>query len=180
MKKWMYVLAPGTMLAVFLFFYFESKAETDAREKAHQEEVAKEKADADAKKQLAEAKAREDAQRREAQREKEEKDSAQAKLDKYEANMHRIQTDTDASNARAEARAKEVSELTIEIENLQKQKDDLSHQSFDDQKKIQLAEVARENAEFEIQRLVQMIADRADQSGMAKGPPEPAPGKDNS
>ena len=53
MKKWMYVLGPGIMLAVFMFFYLASKEETEARlkaEKAHKEEVAKE---AEQKKQLA-------------------------------------------------------------------------------------------------------------------------------
>jgi len=36
MKKWMYVLGPGIMLAVFLFFYLSSRAETEARMKAEQ------------------------------------------------------------------------------------------------------------------------------------------------
>jgi hypothetical protein len=173
MKKWMYVLAPGAMLAVFLFFYFASRAETAQREKAHQEEVARAKAEADEKKHVAEVKAREDADRRAAEREAEDAKAAKDKEAKYAANMQRVQSDTDKSNAQAEAYAKQVSDLTIELDTLHKQKDELTRSAFEQSKKIQLAEVARENAELEIQRMVGMIADRADQSMMVKMPVVP-------
>ncbi len=87
--------------------------------------------------------------------------------------MRRIKAETDRSNAEAEKYAKEVSELTIELDTLHKQKDDLTREGFDLAKKVELAAVARRNAELEIQRLVQMMAERADQSIMAKMPPPP-------
>ena len=175
MKKWMYVLGPGLMLGVFLFFYFSSKAETDARmkaEKARKEEVAR---DLEQKKQIAEAKARADAERRNAERAAEEAKIAKDKQDKYDAEMRRIKEDTDKANANAAASAKEISELTIELDSLHKQKDALTREGFDFAKRVELAEVARRNAELEIQRMVQMIANRADQSIMAKMPPTPPP-----
>lgn len=179
MKKWMYVLAPGAMLAVFLFFYFASRTESLAREKAHKEEVAREKAEADEKKHIAEVKAREDADRRNAEREAEEAKAAKEKEAKYQASMDRIQADTDKSNKQAEEYAKHVSELTIELDSLHKQKDELTRAAFAESKKIELAEVARENAEMEIQRMVGMIADRADQSILVKMPPAPPPPKES-
>ena len=173
MKKWLYVLAPAVMIAVFLFFYFSSKAESEAKEKAQQEETARLKADAEQKKHVAELKAREDAERRNAERAAEEAKTAQEKKDKYEAEMRRIQEDTNKANALAETYAKQVSDLTIELDTLHKQKDALTREDFDLAKKVELAAVARRNAELEIQRTVEMIATRTEQSPMSKMPPPP-------
>ena len=175
MKKWFYVLAPSAMLGVFLFFYFASKAETEAREKAKQEEVAKAKAEADEKKHLAEVKAHEDAERRAAEQAADEAAKAKAKQDKYDTLMARIKEDTARANASSEKYAAEVSEKTILLEALRKQKDTLTRDSFELQKKIELSQVARRNAELDIQRTIEFIANHADQSAMTKMPPAPPP-----
>jgi chromosome segregation ATPase len=177
MKKWFYVLFPSILLGIFVFFYLASKTETEAREKAHKEELAKQKADADQKKAAAEATARADAERRNAERAAEDAKTAKEKEEKYNTEMARIKADTDRSNATAGTYAKQVSDLTIELDNLHKQKDTLTRESFELAKKVETAEVARRNAELEIQRYNQMIADRADQSSMTK---MPLPPKDNS
>jgi len=173
MKKWLYVLFPTALLGIFLFYYFASKAETEAREKAHREQVAREVADANQKKAIAEAKAREDAERRNVERAAEEAKAAKDKEDKYNQEMARIKAETDRSNATAEEYSKKVSELTIELDTLHKQKDQLTREDFELAKKIELAEIARRNAEMEIQRYTEMIANRAVQSLMAKMPPPP-------
>jgi hypothetical protein len=173
MKKWLYVLAPAAMLAIFLFFYASSRTEAKAKEAAHQEEIARAKADADAKKKIAEDHARADALQREADREAADAKAAKDKQDKYDAEMRRIQADTDKSNALAETYSKEVSELTIELDTLNKEKDQLTREGFEEAKKVELAQVARRSAEMEVQRMVDMIANRADQSIMAKMPPAP-------
>ena len=178
MKKWLYVLFPTALLGIFLFYYFASRAETQARETAHKEQVARETADANAKKQIAEAKAREDAERRNVERQAEEAKTAKDKEDKYNNEMARIKAETAKANATAEQYAKQVSELTIELDNLHKQKDTMTRGTFELAKKIEMAEVARHNAEMEIQRYTEIIANRADQSSMAKMPPPPP--KDNS
>jgi chromosome segregation ATPase len=173
MKKWMYVFGPGIMLAIFLFFYFTSKAETDARmaaDKVHKAQVEKE---AEEKKAIAEKKAQEDAEQRNIARAEAERKAAQEKQDKYDADMRRIQADTDKFTALVDKYAKQVSELTIQLETLRKQKDGLTREGFDIAKRVELAAVARRNAELEVQRMVQMIAARADQSLMAKMPPPP-------
>jgi hypothetical protein len=175
MRKWLYVLAPAAMLAVFLFFYASSRTEAKAKEDARLADIARQKADDAEKKQIAEAKAREDALKREADREAADAKAAREKQEKYDAEMARIKADADKSNAQAEAYAKQVSDLTIELDSLNKQKDSLSRAEFDQEKKVELAQVARQNAEMEIQRMVQMIANRADQSTMAKMPPPPPP-----
>jgi hypothetical protein len=178
MKKWFYVLFPTILLVIFILVYFDSRAETAKMDADRKEQMAKEKAEADQKKAIAEAKAHEDAERRNKEREAEEAKAAKDKEDKYIADMAHIKADTDRSNASAEAFAKQVSDLTIELDTLHKQKDALTRESFELLKKIELAEVARHNAELEIQRYTEMIAEKADQSSMTKMPPAP-PAKDS-
>jgi chromosome segregation ATPase len=179
MKKWFYVLFPTLLLGLFLVFFFASKKETDAREAAHREEVAREKAEADQKKAAAEAKARDDAEKRNIERAAEEAKAAKDKEDKYFAEMAKIKDETDKANATAEAFAKKVSDLTIELENLHKQKDDLTREDFDLEKKIEMKQVERRASEMEIQRYTEMLANRADQSIMGKAPVPPPPPKES-
>jgi chromosome segregation ATPase len=181
MKKWLFVISPACMLAVFLVFYVANRKDEEAREVAHQQELAKQKADADERKRIAEAKAHDDAEKRNQERIADEARVAKEKQDKYDAKMAQIKGDTDASNAKAEAYSKQVSDLSIELDNLYKQKESLTRENFEYLKKVQLAEVNRHDAEMDIQRMVAMIADRADKSSMTvMPPPPPPPAKDNS
>ena len=173
MKKWFYVVFPKVLIAIFLVFYLSSRSETIAREKVQREETAKAKAEADQKKAEAEATAQADAERRNVERAAQEEKAAKDKEDKYNAEMARIKAETDKANATAEMYSKQVSDLSIELDTLHKQKDELTRESFEMQKQIELSEVARRNAELEIQRYDQMIADRADQSVLTKMPPAP-------
>lgn len=173
MKKWFYVLFPTILLGVFLIYYLASVKETAAREEAHRVEMAKEKADADAKKAIAEKTAMDDAERRNIERANAEAKAAKDKEDKYNTEMARIRADTAKSTASAEMYSKQVSESTIELDTLHKQKDQLTREAFEMEKKIELQEVARHNADLELQRFTRMIADRADTSLMTKMPPPP-------
>ncbi len=177
MKKWFYVLFPTILLGIFLIFYLSSRSETLAREATQREEAARTKAEADKKKAEAEATAQADAEKRNVQRAADEAKAAKDKEDKYNAEMAKIKAETDRANGTADTYSKQVSELTIELENLHKQKDNLTRESFDLLKKIELSEVARRNAELEIQRYDEMIANRADQSILTKMPPAPPPEK---
>jgi translation initiation factor IF-2 len=177
MKKWFYVLFPTILLGIFLIFYLSSRSETLAREATQREETARNKAEADKKKAEAEATAQADAEKRNIQRANDEAKAAKDKEDKYNTEMAKIKAETDRANGTADTYSKQVSELSIELENLHKQKDNLTRESFDLLKKIELSEVARRNAELEIQRYDEMIANRADQSILTKMPPAPPPEK---
>jgi len=41
MKKWMYIIFPGSMLALFLVFYFSAEKKSAERERVHKEQAAK-------------------------------------------------------------------------------------------------------------------------------------------
>ena len=85
MKKWMYLIFPGTMLGIFLVFFLSHQKEAEVREKARSEAVAKKNAEDKKKKQDAERKAQEDAKKRQVEREAEDAAKEAAKLAKQAA-----------------------------------------------------------------------------------------------
>ena len=65
----------------------------------------------------------------------------------------------------------------LQLDQLRKQRDQLSRETFDIAKQVELARVARRNAEMDEQRWIEMIANRAASSQMAQIPPPPAPAR---
>jgi hypothetical protein len=153
MKKWFYVLFPTALLALFLVFYLSSReGDGGPRGGAQGGDGQGEGRGRRRRRRPPRPDGPDDAERRNVERAAEEAKAAKDKEDKYNAEMARIKADTDKSNASAEKYAKEVSDLTIELDNLNKQKDRLTREAFELDKKIELPEVARHNAELEIQR----------------------------
>jgi hypothetical protein len=173
MKKWMYIIFPSVMLAGFLVIYFSHKEESEAKERAHIEQVAREKAEAEEKKKIAEAKAREDARKRQEERDAEEKKKAEEKAAKQAADDKKVRDQTAEYTAKADAAAKQVSALEAELDRLRKEKDQTSREAFDLAKQVELARIARRNAELEIQRMAEMVARRAAESSLTQPPPLP-------
>jgi hypothetical protein len=174
MKKWMYLIFPGVLLAGFLVIYFSHKEKAEAKERAHVAEVAKRKAEDDEKKKVAEAKAREDAKKRQDERDAEEKKKEQEKAAKQAADDKKVKDQTAEYTAKADAAAKEVAQREIELDRLRKEKDKTSRETFDLAKQVELTRIARRNAELEIQRMTEMVTRRASESSLTRPPPAPA------
>jgi|SRR5687768_15259040 len=174
MKKWMYIIFPSIMLAGFLVIYFSHKEKAEAKERAHIELVAKEKAAAEEKKKVAEAKARDDARKRQEERDAEEKKKQDEKAAKQAADDKKVRDQTAEYTAKADTAAKQVSNLESELDRLRKEKDQTSRETFDLAKQVELARIARRNAEMEIQRMTEMVARRAAESAMTRPPALPA------
>jgi hypothetical protein len=175
----MYLIFPGIMLAGFLVLYFSHKEQAEAKERAHVAQVAKEKADAEAKKKVAEAKAREDAKKRQEERDAEEKKKADEKAARQAADDKKVHDAIVEYTAKGNAQAKLLAELEIKLDKLRKEKDQASREAFETAKQVELARVARRNAELEIQRMTEMISKRASESSMTRPPiipPAPAAG----
>src|SRR4051812_34853233 len=130
MKKWMYVIFPGAMLAVFLFFYFAESKEAELKEKKRIETVAKQKAEDDERKRVIEEKARQDAEKRAAERAAEEKKKEDEKVAKWQAETKRIQDDIDKDTATANRLAKEAADLESQLDTLRKTKDKATRDAF--------------------------------------------------
>ena len=175
MKKWIYLLVPAILLGLFLFIYFPHVEKTHAKERARKEEIAKKKAEDEEKKKAAEAKAREDAKKRQDERDAEEAKKLKEKEDKQAADDKKVRDQTAESIARANAAAAEVQKLETELARLRKDKDNLGRETFELAKQVELARIARRNAELEIQRVTEMLAKRAADSSMTRMPVVPTP-----
>jgi hypothetical protein len=171
MKKWMYVISVGGMLAIFLFFYFAFREEAKIKEEKREEQLAHDRKVEEERKAAIEAKAREDAAKRAEQRAAEEAKKEADKLAKYQNEMTKIKEATDASNAKADEYAKRVSNLEIELDTLRKNKETLNREAFEFAKQVELARANKRNAELEIQRMTDMIAKRAADSTLTRMPP---------
>lgn len=170
MKKWMYVIFPGIMLALFLVVYSSAKKAAEDRERVRLEKIAA-KLDAEKKqKDEAERVAALDAQKRQKEREEEDRKKEADRRRKQEAADKAVRDETTQFRTEADSQAKKAAELEIELDRLRKQRETETRQEFDLAKQVELARIAKQNAEFEEQRLTAMIAQRAGQSGVAQMP----------
>ncbi len=170
MKKWMYVISVGTMLAVFLALYFSEAKRIEEREKAHAAKVAEQKRLDDEHKAAVEAKARADAEKRAKERADEEAKKEADKLARWEEDGRKLQETTDKYNAEANASSKKAAELEIQLSALRAAKEKLNREAFELAKQVEQGKINRRTAELEIQRTVEMISRRAADSSMTKMP----------
>jgi hypothetical protein len=173
MKKWMYLIFPGVMLALFLVFYLSHKKAMDEKERVAIAKAATDKAEADRKKKEAETKARDDARKRQEEREAEERKKEEAKAAKQAEDDKKVRDQIAEYTAKGDAAQKQVSALEIELDKLRKEKDRVSRETFELAKQVELARIARRNAELEIQRMTEMIVRRASDSSLVRPPPVP-------
>lgn len=167
MKKWLYFIAPVAGLVVFLFVYMthvESAKKAAAEKIAAIQKADKEEADRKAK---LEQIARADAAKKAAEREADEKKKDEERVAKWNEQGKKVADET------AEA-VKAVSELNAAIGTLDKEKASLlkSKEQFNrdylkGSQDLELARIARRNAELEIQRLTELMIRKADESALA-------------
>ena len=175
MKKWMYLLAPAVMLAGFLVIYFTHAKESEEREAHRAKVIADEQAAAAKKKADAEAKAAKDAKDRQVANEKEQADKEAARVAKQAAADKEVRDQTQEFVNRIDKAGKETARLEIDLDAIRKQKDTLSRETFEAAKKVELARIAKRNAELEIQRVTDMIQKRTSESFLLRLPPPPPP-----
>jgi transcription initiation factor IIF auxiliary subunit len=177
MKRFAYYIVPILGLAVFTFFYYQHMDVVKANEVARQEEKAKALAEESAKKAEAQKKALADAQRRAAEREAEDKKKAEEKAQKH------LKAVSDLEGRVKEHKDDFAKSLQLTKDNeaklasLRAERESLRRSSFDLAKQIALKQIERRNAELEIQRFVDMVGRKADESSLTKLPPAPAPAK---
>jgi hypothetical protein len=177
MKKTLitYLVIPGILLAVFIFFYVGAVKDMEHRAAEKQAEKVRVEAVEKARKDEIEKKAIADAEKR--QREREEADRAkEAKKEAaYQEVMTQLATETTKWNTQADKLAKEVGTLEISISQARSNKEKLTRETFDLSKEVELAKINRRNAELEIQRMVEIAAKKMMESSVAIAPPPPPP-----
>lgn len=170
MKKWLYIIAPAIMLAVFTFFYFSQAKELEIREAERQAQIEKERQVDEARRAAIEEKARLDAAKRAAEREAEAAAKEAERVAKWEAEGQEIQEATDAYNAEADKYAKEIAALEIRLDTLRKTKEALNAEVLAMAKRVEQARIDKRTAELEIQRKTELMVKRAEASTLAQMP----------
>lgn len=172
-----YVISPIILCAIFGFFYYGFTQDQVVKLEIKEKETAAKIAEEKQKKDEAEAKARADADERTRKREEEIAKKEADRRAKWDAQGQDIAESTQKYNSQADASAKQVAELEMQIAELRRKKETAGREAFELQKQVELARIAKRNAELEIQRLHAMVAKRATESSVAQPPPPPVVAK---
>lgn len=176
MKKtfFTYLVIPGIMLGIFIFFYLAAVKEMDARELTRAEAKAKaDKEEAD-RKALIEKKAVEDAEKRTREREAADAAKAAEKEAAYQKVMTQLRTEANDYNTQADKLNKEIQDLDLAISQSRANKEKLNRETFDLAKQVELDKIARRNSEIEIQRMVEIAGKKMATTSISMPPPPPA------
>jgi chromosome segregation ATPase len=170
-----YVIFPAVLLLVFAVYYIQvAKPEMAEQEAAAKQKVSDQEAADAARRADIEKKAQVDAQvQQHAREERDRLKQEKARHDREEADRQ-IADETAKFENEAASLTKQISDMEKEISNLRTKREDLSREVFGAAAKVELAKIDRQNAELEIQRMYGMVAQRVNDSFLAKLPP-PAP-----
>ncbi len=165
-----YFIVPGVLLAIFWFMYSDFvtgyEEEEAAKLVAEQQRVEQEALD----KAEAERKSKEDAARRTAEREAEEAKKVAERNAKWEAVGADIAKQTNDAKAESDNLQKQINELELKLAGLRSDRDSLNDEVFAAMKEVESARIAARNAEIEVQRMANMVSERAANSVLVKAP----------
>jgi membrane-associated HD superfamily phosphohydrolase len=170
-----YAFIPLALLLGFIFVYRSAVEQMDAKDAQLKKQVAAAKAADDARRNEIERKAQEDALKHQQEREAEDRAREEKKEHDYQSAMNQLKTEADAYSAEADKFSKENAALELELSQARTLKEKTSSDVFELSKQVELAKIDRNNAELEIQRLIEMVAMRATNSSLTALPPAPVP-----
>jgi hypothetical protein len=167
-----YVLLPAVLLITFGVYYTKvAKPEMAAQALAQEQRIAREKDEETRKKADIDRKAQEDARARQAEKDKKDRERQEkARLDKEEQDR-KIHDETAKFENEAARFTKQIADLEIEITKLRSRRDQLNGEVLEVAKKVELTKIERRNAELDIQRMYDIVAQKVAASALAKAPP---------
>jgi hypothetical protein len=164
----LYLIVPVVLLVLFGAVYWQH-SQSSAREAAQKAAATAEARQLeDAKKAEAERQAREDAEKRAATRRAEEEKKEAEKRARYEEESVRIAADTARFTARVKELSSEFAALEKRLAELRNRREALNRDGFTLAREVELARIAKRNAELEIQRLTEMVARQAGNTRLAR------------
>ena len=173
----LYLIIPAFLLVAFLFTpglgYFAAQKEIDEIEASRKAEITRQQKEEQAKREEIQKKAEADALARQQERDEEERKKAEAKEKAYQDAIDKLNADIAEYSGDADKYSKQVNDLELQLAKLRDQKEDLNRETFDLQKKVELAKIERRTAEMEVQRMVGMVATKLDTSPLLTPPPPP-------
>lgn len=170
-----YIIIPLILLGIFTFFYRNFSAENELQM------AAKAAAEAAAIEQEAAAKAeaerisREDAARRTAEREADEAAKIAQRRVAWEADGAKVAADTANAKAKSDEHQTRINELELQLAALRQERETLNNEAFAMMKEVEAARIAKRNAELQVQRMAQMVSQKAENSVLVKAPILPPP-----
>jgi len=168
-----YLIVPAILLILFGFFYNGALKEMSIKEETKQAEVARLKAEDDARKKLIDEKASAEAQKRQQEREAADLAKEQKKLKDYQDALDTLRAETAKYAVESDKLAKEVSELELQISQSRTDRENLNRETLELSKRVEQAKINRRTAELEIQRMMEMVAKKLSESSIATAPPPP-------
>lgn len=172
-----YIIVPVVLLAVFGFLYRGALQEMDAKQKALATQAAQVQESEAKRKKEVEDKANADAQKRQEQRAAEDLAKAEKKQREYDDVMKKLKDETSDYTVQSTKLAKEAAELEGLITQTRNEREKLNREALELSKQVELAKINRRNAELEIQRTMEMVAVKLNDSSIATPPPPPLPKK---
>jgi hypothetical protein len=173
-----YVIFPTCLLIAFGVYYTQfAKPAMAAQDLAATKLVADQAAADEERRKAVEAKAQEDARRQQAERDKKDREKQEKLQREKDEQDRRINEETAKLEGDATNLTKQIASLQNDIANLRTKREGLSRETFDSAAKVELAKIDRRNAELEILRMYDMVAQRVGEGSLTKLPPPPPPKK---
>lgn len=176
-----YIIVPLIAMGIFGFFYHDF-SQKDAIKKAaeHAEEVAAKELKADQKAE-AERLSKAEAAKRTAEREADVAKKLADREAKWKASGDEIAQYDAEAKATADTHQAKINELELKIDALRKDREILKQETYDGLQAVEAARIAKRNAELQVQRMAQMVTQKAETSVLVKKPilppPPPAAGR---
>jgi len=164
MKRFIIIIPPVILFAIFVFFYKAHVKELEDKQATQKVIAEKAKVEEEARK-----KALQEAADKEAQRQKEERLAQIEKLKEEERNRkeerdREIISQTESANASSKKLQAQIIKLQADILAVRAARDKAQAEAMETKLDLETARVAKRNAEFEIQRFTDMLSKRMDQS----------------
>jgi chromosome segregation ATPase len=173
-----YVVFPAVLLIAFGVYYTQiAKPEMEEQARVELRKTEEKNAADEARRKEIEAKAQQDALVQSKAREEKDRlkqEQLQQAKDKQDRDT---KEETEKYETQALSLTKQISDMEKEIASLRAQREQTSRDVFAAAAKVETAKIDRNNAELEIQRMYDMVAQKVGDSSLTKLPPPPPPAK---
>jgi len=169
-----YVIFPAVLLIAFGLYYTQiAKPDMAEHDRIEAKKVADQQATDEARRKEIEAKAQADAQAQQRQREERDRQKQEKAQRDREEQDRSIAQETAKFVSLAASLSKQIADMEKSIADLRNKRETLTTEVFDAAAKVELAKIERRNAELEIQRMYDMVAQKVGDSFLTKLPPPP-------
>lgn len=167
MKRFYYIF-PLVLLGAFSVLFMQFSKASDEADRIKAEKLAIQKQAEEAKKKEEAAKSREDSEKRTAARLAEERQKEEERVAKWNAETKRIEDEAQGYVSKAAELSKEVTDLEKKLADLRSTKDTRTRELLAVSSEVELAAIAKHNAELEIQRMNEMLVRKVAKTSFVK------------